>query len=162
VSQRRRAQLAPVAGRPGGGDRARDIKLIHVAKTKLGMDDETYRAMLWAVARVKSSTDLDFPGRKQVLDHLRSRGGLQQTRPAGAASDPTSRKIRALWLSLRDQGELRDASEGALASYVERVTGVKALAWLNSDQAASVIESLKSWDARVRRARQAAIEKGEQ
>lgn len=52
----------------------REITLIHVAKQQLGMDDETYRAMLWSVARVKSSTALDFAGRKKVLDHLKACG----------------------------------------------------------------------------------------
>ena len=147
---------APVVNVAGGANgRARDIKLIHVAKAKLGMDDETYRAMLWSIARVNSSTELDFAGRQQVLEHLRKCGGLMPSRGV-TASDPTSRKIRAQWLRLRDLGELRDASEGALASYVERVVGVKALQWLNSDQAASVIESLKAWEKRVRKARQAA------
>ena len=52
----------------------REITLIHVAKQQLGMDDDTYRAMLWSVARVKSSTALDFAGRKKVLDHLKACG----------------------------------------------------------------------------------------
>ena len=52
----------------------REIKLIHIAKQQLGMDDETYRAMLWSVERVKSSTALDFAGRKKVLDHLKACG----------------------------------------------------------------------------------------
>lgn len=52
----------------------REITLIHIAKQQLGMDDETYRAMLWSVARVKSSTALDFAGRKKVLDHLKACG----------------------------------------------------------------------------------------
>jgi phage gp16-like protein len=52
----------------------REIQLIHIAKQQLDMDDETYRAMLWIVARVKSSTALDFAGRKKVLDHLKACG----------------------------------------------------------------------------------------
>ena len=52
----------------------REITLIHIAKQQLGMDDDTYRAMLWSVARVKSSTALDFAGRKKVLDHLKACG----------------------------------------------------------------------------------------
>ena len=52
----------------------REIQLIHIAKQQLGMDDSTYRDMLWSVARVKSSTELDFAGRKKVLDHLKACG----------------------------------------------------------------------------------------
>ena len=35
-------------------EQKREIQLIKIAQKQLGMDDDTYRAMLWAVARVKS------------------------------------------------------------------------------------------------------------
>ena len=54
--------------------RRRELAQIHIAKAQLGLDDETYRAMLWTVGRVKSSADLDYAGRKAVLDHLKARG----------------------------------------------------------------------------------------
>jgi phage gp16-like protein len=125
--------------------RRRDLAAIHVAKKQLGMDDGTYRDMLWSVARVRSSSDLDFAGRKSVLDHLR-KCGFKSERPA--ARDPQSRKIRSMWLQLKDLGALRDPSEKALNRYVENQTGVKALQWLSSEQASKVIESLKSWHRR--------------
>src|SRR4051794_2562399 len=99
------------------------------------MDDETYRAMLWSLARGRSAADLDFAGRKQVLEHLRKCGFTKATR---GSQDAVSRKIRALWLRLKAAGELRDASEKALEHYVERITGVKALPWLSSEQATRV------------------------
>lgn len=52
----------------------REITLIQIARKQLGLDDETYYAMLWTAARVKSSTALDFAGRKKVLDHLKACG----------------------------------------------------------------------------------------
>lgn len=131
-------------------DRKRDLAKIHLAKKQLGLDDDTYRAMLWAVGRVRSSGDLDFAGRKSVLEHLQKRG-FRPFRPQ--ARDGQSRKIRAVWLELKSIGALRDASEGALASYVERETGVKALQWLSTEQASVVIERLKAWKRRVSRER---------
>jgi phage gp16-like protein len=133
--------------------RRRDLAAIHVGKKQLAMDDDTYRAMLWSIARVRSAGDLDFAGRKQVLEHLR-KCGFSGTQKRGA-QDALSRKIRALWLRLRDLDELRDASEEALEHYVERVTGAKALQWLSSDQARVAIESLKQWERRVLHARKA-------
>ncbi len=129
------------------GSRRRDLAAIHVAKKELGLDDGTYREMLWSMARVRSAGDLDFEGRRAVLKHLRDRG-FKRSRPQ--AQDPLSRKIRALWLNLKGMGELRDPSEQALARYVEHQTGVKALQWLSSDQASTVIESLKAWARRVK------------
>lgn len=59
----------------------REIQLIKIAQKQIGMDDETYRAMLWTVARVKSSTELDFAGRKKVLDHFKSCGWEPNKKP---------------------------------------------------------------------------------
>ena len=55
-------------------DRNSDLARIHIAKKQLGLDDATYRDMLWSIGRVRSAADLDFAGRKRVLEHLRSRG----------------------------------------------------------------------------------------
>lgn len=128
--------------------RRRDLAAIHVAKKQLGMDDETYRAMLWSLARVRSAGDLDHAGRRAVLDHLKA-CGFNQRKPL--AQDPLSRKIRASWLDLKALGALRDPSERALNAYVEHQTGVAALQWLSSEQASKVIESLKAWARRVRK-----------
>ncbi|MDP1681058.1 MAG: regulatory protein GemA [Burkholderiales bacterium] len=66
--------------------RKRELAQIHIAKAQLGMDDETYRAMLWTIARVKSAADLDWAGRKRVLDHFKASGaklgGLRAPRAA--------------------------------------------------------------------------------
>lgn len=44
---------------------------------------------------------------------------------------------------------VRDASDKALRSFVQRQTGVKALEWLSTEQATAVIEALKAWHKRV-------------
>jgi hypothetical protein len=64
--------------------RNKELGQIHMAKAKLGLDDETYRSMLWTVARVRSSADLDHAGRRRVIEHLKSRGW--------ESSKPTSKK----------------------------------------------------------------------
>ncbi len=54
--------------------RRRELAAIHVAKKQLGLDDDTYRAMLWTLGRVESAADLDHAGRQAVIEHLRRRG----------------------------------------------------------------------------------------
>lgn len=54
--------------------RKSDLGKIHIAKKQLGMDDETYRDMLFTIARVRSAKDLDAQGRQAVLKHLRACG----------------------------------------------------------------------------------------
>lgn len=96
----------------------REIMLIHIAKQQLGMDDDSYRAMLWSVARVKSSTALDFAGRKKVLDHLKACGFKVAARVnewafidrASIDKQPLLRKICAV---CRSMGVGKTYAEGA-------------------------------------------------
>jgi len=54
--------------------RRRDLATIHMAKKHLGMDDAAYRDILWSVARVRSSSELDQVGRSKLLDHFKACG----------------------------------------------------------------------------------------
>lgn len=82
---------------------------IHIAKKQLGMDDGTYRDMLWGVARVRSAKDLDHGGRQKVLDHLKACGfksSAPKTPTPGRPRNmnhpergPMLRKVEALLLS---------------------------------------------------------------
>lgn len=146
---------------PDKARRTRLIKLIHVARRELGMADEDYRAMLAGMPALggrTSSADLGLKGLELVLEALKAKGfRIRAKGPARApstrkapsrkvtAGDSQSRMIRSLWIQLRDAGVLRDPSEAALASFVQRQTGVAALEWLNRDQAGAVIERLKKW-----------------
>jgi len=149
------------------GSRQSLIRLIHVAKRDLALDDDTYRAMLVAITGKDSSAGLSIPQLERVLAHMKAHGFKVRhksppDRPRNSRHSPgdlsrpltqdaQSKKIRALWLSLHDMGEVRDGSEAALAAYVKRITHIDALQWLNANQASLVIETLKKWQARVAR-----------
>jgi phage gp16-like protein len=124
--------------------RRRELAQIHLAKKQLGMDDDAYRDLLFTVARVRSAADLDWTGRKRVLDHFVKCGYKQG--PAGKRwTDPTERKVRSLWLELRDAGALRDASDAALFAFCKRTTGADHLRFANGKELRTIIESLKLW-----------------
>lgn len=144
-------------------ERLRLIKLIHVGRRELAMDDESYRAMLANMPQlegVTSSKDLSVPKLKVVLELLKAKGFrvVPKAKKTGAiarktdlkqADDAQSRLIRHLWLELHNIGAVRDPSEVALSRYVFRIAQVNALQWLDSAQASKVIESLKKWLKRV-------------
>lgn len=48
----------------------RQKSLLHVAKAKLGLSDEDYRAILFSAAGVESSKDLDTAGFERVLERF--------------------------------------------------------------------------------------------
>lgn len=82
--------------------RTSELAKIHIAKKQLGLDDDTYRDMLWTVARVRSSSELDHAGRKTVLDHLKARGFNSQTKPSVSnIKKPLIGKISALLADMK-------------------------------------------------------------
>jgi phage gp16-like protein len=135
--------------------RARLVRLIHVAKRELNMDDDSYRAMLSGCVKKDSASTMTVPELERVVERMKRLGFRVKRTPGSAArplaDDGQSKKIRALWLSLHEAGAVRNSSESALASYVQRQTGVSALQWLTPAQASMVIESLKKWLARTER-----------
>ena len=142
-------------------NRQRLIRLIHVAKRDLSLDDDTYRSILQRFGRKESSSDLTVPELEQVLEHLkrsgfkvRSKGKPAKPKAVKAmpsrplAQDAESKKIRALWLFLHELGAVKNPSEEALAAYVKRIAGVDALQWISGEQAERLIETMKKWAMR--------------
>lgn len=137
-------------------ERTRLIKLIHVARRDLAMDDDAYRQIVASKASGKtSSADCTITELERIIAHLKQAGFKirkpKAAKPAEARTLDTSRearKLRALWLLLHQLGAVRDPSESALASYAKRTTGVDALQWAKSSQW-QLIEGLKAWAART-------------
>lgn len=138
------------AQRPVEAGRVRLIRLIHVARRELRLDDDVYRAMLRAETGADSSAKLSVPQLERVLARMK-RAGFKVNVKVGRKLDraPQSRKIRALWLDLHARGVVRDPSEKALAAWVKRESGTEDLAWIDSAQAARLIERLKLWGKRT-------------
>lgn len=98
--------------------RRRDLATIHMAKQQLDMQDDAYRDILWSVARVRSSAELDQAGRSKVLDHFKACGWKPQPKTNewkfidAAAPDrvPLLRKICAV---CRSMGVGKAYAEGA-------------------------------------------------
>lgn len=126
------------------------IRLIHVAKRELRLDDATYRGILQAAVKKSSSSEMTVPELEKTLEHMKRCGFKVRSKKSSIplAQDPESKKIRALWIFLHELGLVRNSSEAALAAYVKRITGVEALQWLNGQQAETMIESLKKWAMR--------------
>jgi phage gp16-like protein len=87
---------------PTPNTRNPELAKIHIAKQQLGLDDDTYRSMLWTVARVRSAADLDHAGRQAVLDHLKARGFKTPSKPdVTSIKRPLIAKIGALLADMK-------------------------------------------------------------
>lgn len=138
--------------------RRADLARIHMGATALGMDTHdkdpasAYRAMLWGVARVRSASDLDFTGRKRVIDHLIKCGwqanqGTPRKAPHQAPKRPRRptpaaevaglcRKVRAQLISL---GKLPDSYADGIAQQMWQVTFYE---WCEVEQLQAIVTAL--------------------
>lgn len=138
--------------------KARLIRLIHIAKSQLGMDDKEYRTLLANVSRGKtSSKDLSVCHLERVLQHMKANGFEVAVSVAGrteviADLGEQMKKIRALWLHLHALGEVRSPAESSLHRFCVRQSGEN---WQESGESMShIIEHLKQWVNRVERGKQ--------
>lgn len=140
-----------------GMRRARLAK-IHMAKKKLAMEEESYRAMLRRITGHDTAAALDLIQLNAVLEEFKRLGfhGGAPRRWRPAAQKPHVRKVFALWHALKPY--LRDDSDAALRAFVRRHTrdelhpdGVGDPAWLAPEEANKVTEGLKAWLAREKR-----------
>ena len=128
------------------------IRLIHIAKSQLNIDDDTYRHLLQTLTQKNSTKIMTIRELKKVVDNLKAKGfKVKPPKKAGkiTATEPVHKKIRSLWLKLAEAGKVKNRSEKAINSYVKRMTGVEVMDWLTEKQAMVVIESLKCWQARI-------------
>lgn len=133
--------------------RNRQLAMIHCGKKYLGLDDETYRQMLWTVARVHSAADLDLHGREKVINHMLARGAVFSKPGRRKYKRGTqAAKIAQLWASLARAGKVRSNSDRAIRAWVKRQTNGKydAPDLCDVETASELIEQLKQWLARGR------------
>ena len=127
---------------------------IQIARKQIGMEEDDYRSMLKQRYGKASLTRLTHDELGDLVQHFvslgfkprRRTGSKTGTRPLDQT--PTSKKIRALWLSLHALGLVEDRSEKALAAFVKRQAGVDDLRWLTPAESYKVIEALKKWAER--------------
>jgi len=143
--------------------RRRDLAKIHIAKKQLGMDDETYRDVLYDVAGVWSAADLDRRGRSAVIGRLKSLGfkstykkgrGYKSIHKSAKASGmhipsspertPLLSKIGAILADLKLPWSYADS----IAKHMYKVDKVR---WLYPDQLRSVVVALVKRQQKVKR-----------
>lgn len=118
---------------------------IHIARQQLGMDEDSYRAMLRSVGGVASAKDLDASGASKVLRHL-ERCGFKGQRNDGrrprvpASRDAQLRKIEAL---LADAGRPWAYVQGM----VKRMCKLDAIDFCDGPMLGKLIAALE-YDAR--------------
>ncbi|MBL0634197.1 gp16 family protein [Aeromonas dhakensis] len=147
-------------------DAKRLLKLVQVGRRELGLDEEEYRALLEQVTGARSAKGMSASKLDAVITAMKGlgfkvKGGDKVT---GRRSPPSSakvqatevRKLRAIWITMKQDGLLHDGSEDALGSFIRRMTasanggvGISRAEWLTSALAERVLEALKKWHIRL-------------
>jgi phage gp16-like protein len=115
-----------------------DLAKIHIAKKELGLDDATYRGILWDRYHRESAAELSEAQAADLIELFHEKGW----RPASFGQRGL---IHVLWHKLEAAGAVHHPSENALASFIEHSTGKNDLRWLTVREASRVIEMLKKW-----------------
>lgn len=121
------------------------IALVHLAKKRLGWDDDMYRAVLFKLGGVVSAKDLNQDGFAQVMEYANSWGFRSDWRERtfgkrpGMATPKQVDLIRDLWLEWAGVGD-----DAGLNKWLERSFGVAALRFATPDVAAKAITGLRS------------------
>jgi hypothetical protein len=126
----------------------KQLAVIHVAKHRLGLDDDTYRAALRQHGAVDSAVDLDSGGFERLMAFFRRAGfrsdfdrktfGGQRAGMASLAQLSFIGKLWAEWSNGTGDGE------AGLNRWLEKHYGVSALRFLTADGAGKAITGLRA------------------
>ncbi|BCW89984.1 hypothetical protein sos41_31520 [Alphaproteobacteria bacterium SO-S41] len=130
-------------------ERKRLLGLVHQLKSRLRLDDATYRDKMAGHTGKRSAADLsDIELRDLLAAWSRAlpedeRGAFTGGRAPSTLTEPFQRLVRALWISLYHLAGVTDGSDAALDKFVARQAKVTALRFLRAGAAPGVVEALK-------------------
>lgn len=138
------------------------MQIINIARGQLGLDEDTYRAMLIRVTGRSSLRAMSERQRIDVLDEVKRLGFKVQPGKSRAklplAPRPDQRLIHMLWKSCYRHGAIENVSRDALRAFCKRFVAhgqdnvLCDPDLLTREQAEPVIEALKKMEARAKKA----------
>ncbi|WP_051222038.1 gp16 family protein [Neptunomonas japonica] len=127
---------------PAKNNRKAITARIHIAKKELGLDDETYRAMLSQVTKHNSCANMHISDLYRVMEHLKNLGYKPAARKFGKRPNPP-----------KDKAALMGKVEALLANrklhwnyahaMAQRMFKVEKVDWLDRDQLWRLVASLQ-------------------
>lgn len=132
--------------------------VINIAKAQLGLDEDSYRAMLVRVTGVASLRQMSARQKQAVIEELKRKGFRIRSggRSLPLASKRYIRLIHALWKSCHRVGAIENGSRDALRAFCHRFIahGDDKVAvdpdLLTHAQATPIIKALKDMEARAK------------
>jgi len=125
--------------------RRTELAKIHMGAKQIGLSDDSYRDMLWCIARVRSASDLDEYGRKKVIQHLAKCGATfkRPGRPTPAADK------QGLVAKIRAQLAAANRPDAYADGMARKMFTVDRFEWCTEDQLRRIVAAL-NYDAKRR------------
>lgn len=142
-------------------------QLINIARNQLGMDDDSYRAMVNRINGGKGTSlkDCNMTELNLILKELKAKGfKVKPVKVGGFKSRRVKQpkttndglplpadirdKMLSLWIEMHQQGIIRDGSDAGLTAYCRNRTGKDHWHWITEYEAIDMIEGLKTWQSR--------------
>jgi hypothetical protein len=130
---------------------SKQIQLIHIAKSDLGLDDDTYRAVLYSMFKAESSKDLTPTQADQLIDEFKVRGFQVVSRHPRPPRRPKGKNV----VHLASQAEIDKLNAVAglikwqvtdgLQRFLEKRVGIKGGKVRTAGEAYRAIEALKKY-----------------
>lgn len=128
------------------------IRLIHVAKNQLGMDDAAYRAMLARVTGVRSAMDLGEQAFVAVMAEFERCGFVRAPVPVRQATNAHDRPAEAQWRGIETLARkvgFRGMLDPRFIGWMTAIAKVSHPQFLDANGARSVIAALTNWSQRA-------------
>lgn len=127
----------------------KQLGMIHGLAKRRGLEEELYRDFLQQQTGKRSAKDLDTGEAARLIDTMLGMSGERASGAVAGLDTPIGRKLRALWIAAYSLHLVRDRTDKAMLSFLERQTGVSHTRFLKHPaDAKSAIEALKVWLAR--------------
>lgn len=122
------------------------IKMIHIAKSQTGTDDNAYRAILGSCAGVESSSEIKTWEQYNSVMTAFKKLGFKTIR-----KDVSSNGKNPEWISTAQESYIRglwqlvavNKEYKYLRHFITRITGVEDITWLKRKDASKVIVALR-------------------
>lgn len=133
------------------------IAAIHAIKSKIGMAEDDYRALLFTLTGKTSSKELSPLALAKVREHFDKLAAAHGVPHVAARrgndkakfdASPLERKAWALWYALHKAGKTRDKSTAAFRAFVHTQTGKSDIRFCSQAETMSLVERMKQWQLR--------------
>lgn len=123
---------------------------IHIGKKQLGLDDDTYRDVLWRLTGKRSAKELSVRQLRQVLMYMQNKGFVVTPKKAHRTPSVAARKqalIGKIEAMLSDMGLPWSYADGM----ANTMFGVAKVQWLDNQKLYKLTQALAVYQARQKK-----------